>query len=133
MKSKFSNKWKSSNQPRKQIKFKANAPAHIKQKLIRAPLSKELKTKYEVRTFGIRVGDKVKVLRGQNKGKEGKVEKTSLTTSKIQISGIESIKKDGSKTMYPIHASNIMIIELYLDGKKRKSKLEVKKNDKKSS
>ena len=38
-----------------------------------APLSKDLKNKYSVRSLPIRKDDEVIVMRGSNKGREGKV------------------------------------------------------------
>jgi len=42
MKQKFSTTWKASKQPRKQRKYSANAPLHIKRKMLSANLSKTL-------------------------------------------------------------------------------------------
>lgn len=129
MKIDFSNKWKSSKQPRKQRKYVYNAPSHIKSKMLSAHLSKELKTKHNKRTMRPIRGDKVKVMVGQHKGKMGKIEKVDLKEMKIIIHGIEMIKKDGNKVNYPIHVSNLEIVELNLEDKKRKAILERKKND----
>ncbi|MBU2406429.1 MAG: 60S ribosomal protein L26, partial [Nanoarchaeota archaeon] len=41
---------------------------------------------------------------------------------------IENIRKDGTKAFYPIHPSNLMITELFLEDKKRKDALERKQN-----
>ena len=132
MKQTFSKSWKSSKQPRKQRKYRHNAPLHILRKFIRSNLSKVLREKYEKRTFGVIKGDKVKIMRGQFKGKIGKVERINVKEEKIYIQGIEVIKRDGSKAFYPIHPSNLQITELKLEDKKRKQSLE-RKNGKKSS
>jgi large subunit ribosomal protein L24 len=124
---KFSIIFRRSKQPRKQRAYRYNAPLHIKQKFVRAHLSKELREKHNKRNVGLRKGDKVKIMRGQFKGKIGSVERIDLKKSKAIINGIELVKKDGSKTVYPIHVSNLMITELNLDDKIRKIKLEVKK------
>ena len=50
MKRKFSKSWKSSKQPRKQRKYSANAPLHLKRKLLSVNLSKELRKKYGKRS-----------------------------------------------------------------------------------
>ena len=71
MKKKFSKKWKASGKARKQRKYVANAPLHIKKKFLSANLSKELRKKYG-RSLQIRKGDSVKVMRGKFKGKTGK-------------------------------------------------------------
>jgi len=124
MKSKFSNTWKRSTQPRKQRKFRYNAPLHIRQKLIGVHLSKELRQKHKRRTVGLRKGDKVKVLRGQFKGKTGKVERIDLKKLKVYIMGIESVKKEGTKEYIPIDPSNLLLTELNLEDKKRRAKLQ---------
>ncbi|MFH1209574.1 MAG: 50S ribosomal protein L24 [archaeon] len=126
MKSKFSISWKSSKQRRKQRKYRYNAPLHIKHKFLSSHLSKDLIKKYKKRSLPIRKGDKVKILRGQFRGKEGKVEKIITKKTKVYISGIESIRIDGTKRYYPIHASNLMIMELNLEDKRRKEVLERK-------
>jgi len=119
MKKEFSTAWKASKKPRKQRKYLANAPAHIKNKLMGAHLSKELKGKHSKRTTTVKTGDQAKVLRGQFKGKSGKVERVDTKKSKVYITGVEFSKKDGSKAMYPIHASNLIIEELNMTDKKR--------------
>lgn len=119
MKKKFSTKWKGSIQPRKQRKYRHNAPLHIKGKFINVHLDKELAKKHSIRRIRLRVGDKVKIMRGKFKGKEGKIDMIALKNSKAIITGIEISKKEGSKTKPLIHASNLLIIELNLDDKKR--------------
>ena len=119
----FSTTWKSSTQPRKQRKYRYNSPLHIKQKLVHTTLSKDLRKKHGVRNTQVKTGDKVKILRGKFKGKEGKVERVSLKYEKVFVTGIENIKKDGNKAMVPLVPSNLMIVDLKLDDKKRKSKL----------
>lgn len=130
MKNKFSTSWKSSKRPAKQRKYRHNAPLHITQKFLSAHLSKELRTKYGRRNIVVVKGDKVKVVRGQFSGRENKVERTDHKAIKVYISGIDRTKKDGSKSTYPIHPSNLIITELNLDDKKRKGKLEKKATSK---
>lgn len=89
-------------------------------------LSKELRKKYGKRNIPIRKGDKVKVLRGQFKGKTGKINKVSLKKRKVYIEGIESVKKDGTKAFVPVTPSNLQIQELILEDKKRKKLIERK-------
>ena len=124
MKSSFATTWKSSVQPRKQRKYLYNAPAHIKSKFLGARLSKELQEKYSTRTMRVRTGDKVKVVRGTYKGKEGKVESVDVVKTRIFITKIDQPKPDGTKRLLPIHPSNVIITELDLSDKKRKAKLE---------
>lgn len=118
----FSAKWKASKQPRKQRKYRYNAPLHTRGKFLNATLSKALAEKHGERKERIRVGDKVRVMRGKYKGKEGKVEVLNLRKSTIKMTGVEVSKKDGSKAKVPLHASNLMITDLSLDDKKRMEK-----------
>ncbi len=121
---KFSTAWKASTQPRKQRKYTHAAPLHLKQKDLHAHLTPELRKKYGTRNARVRQGDKVKILRGQFAKKEGKVERVEIKRTRLFITGAEIIKKDGAKVLYPIHPSNILIMELDLGDKKRKRKLE---------
>ena len=116
----FSNHWNKSKSPRKQRKFRAQAPLHIKGKFVYAPLSSELKKKHGVRNVRVRSGDKVKVLRGQFKGHIGKVEKIDLQNEYVHIEKAERSKKDGGKLFYPIHPSNVIIQELVTDRTRQK-------------
>ena len=128
MKSKFSKNWIKSKQPRKQRKYVANAPINIRKRFIVSTLSKELRKKYGRRNFRLRKEDKVKIMKGQFKNKTGKVERINIKQRKVYIQGIENIRKDGTKAFYPIHPSNLMITELFLEDKKRKNALERKQN-----
>ena len=123
MKSIFSLSWIRSKQPRKQRKYRHNAPLHIKKKFLSVNFTKELREKYNKRNLTVIKGDKVKIMRGQFKGKEGIVEKVDVRNIKILVQGAEMIKKDGSKVNYPISPSNLMITELKLDDEKRKPSL----------
>ena len=123
----FSKEWNKSKKPGKQHKFRYNAPLHIRSKFMSVHLSKDLRTNHKKRNITARKGDTVKVLRGQFKGKSGKIDKINLKTGKIMIQGIESAKKDGTKSQYPFQPSNLMITELNIDDKKRKKSLERKK------
>jgi large subunit ribosomal protein L24 len=116
---KFSLAWKGSRSIRKQRKFRINAPLHIKRTFLSAHLAKELRTKFERRSFPLRKGDTVKVIKGDFKGKEGKIESLDTKNSRIMITGIESTKREGTKSFPPIAASNVIITQLLLEDKKR--------------
>jgi large subunit ribosomal protein L24 len=126
MKTKFSKSWNTSKQPRKQRKYRYNAPLHIKQKYATSPLSKDLRKKLNKRSLMLKKGDNVKVMRGQFRKKTGKVEEIDLGKIVAYISGVELVKKDGTKTRFPINPSNLMIIEANLDDKKRNKNIEGK-------
>ena len=126
MKAEWSKSWNGSKQPRKQRKYRFNAPLHIKQKLMHVHLSPELRTKYGRRQILVRKGDKVKIMRGQHKNKSGEISRVMLKFEKIHIQGIDNVKKDGSTAPIGFKASNLMITILFLEDKIRKAKLKVK-------
>ena len=119
----WSKTWKNSKLPKKQHKYRANAPLHVKSKFLASTLSKELREKHKRRNIRVIVGDKIKILRGDNKGKTGKVEKVDVKTTKIYVTGIDVTKRDGSKANKALNPSNIMITELSIKDKKREARL----------
>ena len=122
----FSNAWKSSSNPGKQRKYRFNAPLHKKRKFLSARLSKDLTKKHNTRNIPVRKGDRVKVVRGTYKGILGKIDRINLKRERIFVEGTDRTKRDGTKSLYPIHPSNVIIYDLVLDDKKRKQILERK-------
>ena len=129
MKKKFSTAWKASSQPRKQRKYRANAPLHLRKKFVSVSLSKSLKKNSEHRNIPVKKNDKVKIIRGKFKGKSGKVLSVDLKYSKIIVEGIQVTKQDGSKANIKMQPSNLQIIEM-TDRKPKEVKKETKKDKK---
>ncbi len=129
MKKKFSTAWKASKQPRKQRKYKANAPLHIKKKFVSVNLSKELRKNTGKRNMQLKKDDKVKVMRGKYKGKQGKVLEVNLKLSKITVEGMQVKKQDGSKANVRLQPSNLQIIEIAERKKKSEAKKETPKKE----
>ena len=129
MEKKFSKHWKSSKQPRKQRKYTANAPLHIKRKLLSVNLSKELRKEHKIRNIPVRKGDTVRITRGKFKKKQGKVTEVRVKTLDVIVEGIQIKKQDGSKVNVKLKPSNLQITELNLEDKKR---LKNKKNKEKN-
>jgi large subunit ribosomal protein L24 len=119
MKKKFSGAWKASKQPRKQRKYAAQAPLHIKRKFLSANLSKELRKKYKRRSIPLRKGDSVKIMNGKFKNKQGKIIQVFTKISKVAVENIQVKKQDGSKANVKLFPSNLKIIELNAEDKKR--------------
>jgi len=115
----FSKHWKSSKQPRKQRKYRARAPLHIKRKFLNINLSKDLREKYKMRSICPRKKDKVKIIKGKYKGKTGKIIEIKIKLGKIYIEGMQVKKQEGSKVNVPFRAANLQIIELDTEDKKR--------------
>ena len=112
MKTSWSKNWAKSSQRRKQRKYREQAPAHARRKFLGAPLAKPLRKKHGMKTLPVRSGDKVKIVRGQYKGKEGKIDRVDTKKLKVFITGIERAKREGTNVLLPFHPSNVMIMEL---------------------
>jgi len=85
-----------------------------------SPLDKELRIKYGRRTIEIRKGDEVKIMRGKFSGKQGKVGTVDVGNTRIQVDGIQRVKKMGGEKMITwFHPSKVKIIILNTDDKKR--------------
>jgi len=122
---KFSINWKRSTQPRKQRKYRYNAPLHVKQKFMHVHLSSELRKKQGTRSMQVRKGDKVKVLRGKFRKQEGKVEQVQLKRERLFVTGFDYAKRDGTKVLVPLRPSNLMIVALDSSDKRRQAGKEV--------
>ena len=124
MKKQWSSNWLSSVQPRKQRKYRYNAPLHVRRKFVSVNLSPELRKRYTRRSMQVRKGDDIKVTRGSLKSKTGVVERVDLSKSKIYVDDIKVKKSDGSEVLRAMQPSNLMITKLKLDDKKRQAILD---------
>lgn len=90
----------------------------------------------------VKVGDKVKILAGKDRGKEGTVTITLKKKDKVVVSGINIVKKHVKPNAMnetggivsveaPIHVSNVRVIES--DKKAKTTKAEPKKTTKKTT
>lgn len=122
----FSRAWIRSKQPRKQHKFRYNAPLHIRHKLVSAHLAEDLIKEYKRRNLPVRKGDEVVIMRGEFKGKTGKITDVDLKKLKIFVDAAKRKKVSGQDVQVPIDPSNVKITKLNLDDKHRKEILERK-------
>ncbi len=120
-------KWVKSSHPKKQRKALYNAPLHKRQKLVAATLSPELRKQYGVRSLPVRAGDEVVVMRGGFRGHKGKVVRVDLRGMRVYIEGVTVNNARGEPRFYPVHPSNVMIVSLNLEDKRRREALERKK------
>ncbi len=86
-------------------------------------LSNNLKKEYNTKSVRIVKGDSVKIMRGEYKGVEGKVEKLNTVKGRLSIEGVQREKIKGGQVKVQIHASNVRITSLHLDDKYRKNKI----------
>ena len=85
----------------------------------------------------LKVGDKVKVIAGSSKGKEGKITKTLRNENRVIVEGVNIVKKhkkgNGQETggilevEAPIHISNVKLVSEDKKEVKKEEKKEVKK------
>lgn len=90
-----------------------------------APLSKELRQKYNVKSMPIRKDDEVQIVRGSFKDREGKVTECYRKKFVIHVERVTRDKANGSSIPVGINTSNVVITKLKIDND-RKALLERK-------
>merc|ERR1712194_646924 len=98
------------------------APSHERRKLMSAPLSKELRQRYNVRSLPIRKDDEVVVARGSRNGRDGKVSGVFRKKMVVHIERLSRDKANGQPHNIPMRPSKLVITKLKLD-KDRKALL----------
>lgn len=88
-------------------------------------LSEELRGKHGKRSVRPRVGDSVRIVRGEFKGIEGKITKVDSFAGVVNVEGVTHEKLKGGNAPVPIRSSNVVITALVLEDKLRKRRLEV--------
>jgi large subunit ribosomal protein L24 len=99
-------------------------PKHKRDKMVGAVLEDSLRKQYGRKNIRVVKGDSVRVMRGEYKGVEGKVEKVNNERATFHIEGIQREKIRGGQVKVPIHSSNVMVISLNLDDDYRSGKLQ---------
>ena len=87
------------------------SPSSVRRKLMSAPLSKELRSKYLVRSIPVRKDDEVVVTRGRYRTTQsGKV--TSVYRKKwvLHIERVQREKANGAPVYVGIHPSKVMLM-----------------------
>lgn len=97
---------------------------HQLDKMLAAMLTDELRDQYKKRTVRVVKGDSVMVVRGEYKGRGGKVEDVDTEHGTLHIEGMQREKIRGGQVKVPIHASNVKITVLNLQDKRRSNKLQ---------
>ncbi len=116
-----------SSKPRKQRRFRFNAPLHERQHFTHAHLDKALRAKLGIKKAAVQIckGDTVRVMEGSKKGTTGKVTSVSLRSGRITLDSL--IKKNAKAKEFgvTVHASNVYITDLNLKDKYRANLLRV--------
>ncbi|KAI1481294.1 putative 60S ribosomal protein L26-1 [Daldinia bambusicola] len=100
---------------RKSRKAHFGASSGERRVIMSAPLSKELREKYNVRSIPVRKDDEVTIVRGTNKGREGKVTAVYRLKYQIHIERVTREKASGQSVPLGIHPSKVVITKLKLD------------------
>ncbi|KAI5967085.1 RPL26A [Candida theae] len=93
--------------------------------IMSAPLSKELRQQYNIKSLPIRQNDEVLVVRGSKKGSEGKINSVYRLKFSVQLEKLQKEKSNGASVPLNIHPSKVVITKLHLD-KDRKALIERK-------
>uniref|UniRef100_A0A1I7ZX30 KOW domain-containing protein n=2 Tax=Steinernema glaseri TaxID=37863 RepID=A0A1I7ZX30_9BILA len=96
-----------------------NAPSHVRRVMMSAPLSKELRTKHNVRSMPIRLDDEVQVARGHYKGNTGRVIRVYRKKFVVHVDKITREKANGSTVHVGVHPSKVVITKLKMDKDRR--------------
>lgn len=100
---------------RKQRKAHFDAPSSERRIRMAAPLSKELRGQHSVRSLPVRINDEVKITRGTNKGKEGKITAVYRKKYIIHIERVTREKVSGASVPIGVDASKVEIIKLSMN------------------
>jgi len=110
---KFNPRVSSSRRKARKAHFTADSTSRAK--IMSAPLSKELRAKYNVRSMPIRKDDEVTVVRGYYKSREGKVMQVYRRKYVVHIERVTTDKQNGAPVQVGIHPSNVVITRLKLN------------------
>jgi large subunit ribosomal protein L24 len=97
---------------------------HVRDSSVCSSLKDNLRQQYQIRSVRVVKGDSVKVMRGEYAGVEGKVEKVDTKRGTLSIEGIQREKVRGGNVKVQIHASNVIVMSLHLDDKRRQTHLQ---------
>jgi len=121
----WSREWNSSTKPEKQRKYRRNAPMHVNDKLVSVNLNDLLRTELDTRNLPVRVGDRAKIMRGDEKGLEGIVSKVDREEQKIYLNKRDRQRTDGTVKQKPFRPSNLQLQALNLEDPDRIEKYDV--------
>jgi len=88
-------------------------------------LTEDLRARHRRRSVRPRVGDSVRIVRGEFRNIEGKVTKVLPKEGRVNVEGVTREKIKGGSVPVPIDSSKVVITALSLEDKMRRKKLEV--------
>lgn len=111
----------------KQRKEKANAPLHVRHRMVSAHLSKSMRAQLKRRSLPLRKGDEVRVARGKWRGTVGKISEVDLKELKVYVEGVKRRRVEGKEVQVALEPSNLIITNPVLDDPRRKLVIERKR------
>lgn len=87
---------------------------HRRKKRMNVHLSKDLRTKLKSkkRSLLVRKDDRVRVMRGPGKGKEGRVARVNIIKRKVYVDGVTVTNAKGREVLVAVQPSNLMLVSL---------------------
>ena len=107
-----------SKKPTKQRKALFNVQNHQRSGLLSCRLADFLREEYGIKRLPLRVGDQVRVLRGEYTDFEGEVIEILGKTQRAKIKEAVFEKTDGTQFHPSIHVSKLIITKFQKEGKK---------------
>ena len=121
----------SSKKPSTTRKLLGTLAAHSRSKKVAAHLNEKLAKEFERRSIPLRKDDTVKIVRGDFKGKTGKILRIDRKIAKIFVEKVIRKKSDVTEFEVAIDPSKVIVLEIQRDDKKRIGKnRDVKKGGK---
>lgn len=111
--------------PSKQRKMIYEAPAHRLRRSLTAPLSDELRTTHGRRSYPVKKGDTVKIVRGDFAGIEGKITDIDTRGQRLFVEGVQREKTAGTSANVSVNSSKVRITKLNLDDKWRAESIKI--------
>ncbi|CAO1627508.1 unnamed protein product [Sympodiomycopsis kandeliae] len=103
----------SSRRTSRKIHF--SAPSHLRRKIMSSSLAKPLREEHGIRSIPIHKDDEVLIVRGSNKGREGRVTQVYRKKWVVHVERVVREKTNGTSVPIPVHPSNVVITKLKLD------------------
>jgi len=88
-----------------------------------APLNSELRAKHGVRSLPVRKDDEVMIIRGDHKGREGKVIQVYRKKWALHVDKVTREKANGTTVQIPVNPSKVVLTKLKYD-RARKASIE---------
>lgn len=108
-----------SSKPKKQRKAHYGMALHRKQHCLAAHVDKKLRQQLGTRSVALRKGDTVKVMRGGRGGSSGKITGVDYGRCVVFVEKVIRKKANGEEIPLPIHASNLLVVDVDRGDSKR--------------